>query len=115
MIEFAAILSGMPLPTKTPVDLATLERRSVLRALATLPFAATTLPALIACAQVPQRPPAFTLRPAPARQDLGLPVDQPTEVWGYNGSSPGPVLRFRQGETVDIDVLNELPEATTVH
>ncbi len=115
MIEFAAILSGMRLPTKTPVDTATVKRRSVLRALATMPFAASALPALLACAQAPPRAPALTLRPAPARQDLGLPVDQPTEVWGYNGSSPGPVLRFRQGEMVDIDVVNGLPEATTVH
>lgn len=36
-------------------------------------------------------------------------------MWRYNGASPGPVLRFRQGATVDIDVVNGLSEPTTVH
>lgn len=38
-----------------------------------------------------------------------------TPLWGYNGTTPGPLLRFRRGETVTIDVANSLPESTTVH
>ncbi|MEL0167200.1 MAG: copper resistance system multicopper oxidase [Pseudomonadaceae bacterium] len=34
---------------------------------------------------------------------------------GYNGASPGPVLRFREGEDVTIHVTNNLPETTSVH
>lgn len=34
---------------------------------------------------------------------------------GYNGKSPGPVLRFKEGETVTINVTNNLKEATSVH
>ncbi len=34
---------------------------------------------------------------------------------GYNKSSPGPVLRFREGENVTINVTNNLDEATSVH
>ena len=38
-----------------------------------------------------------------------------SETWGVNGSFLGPTLRARRGETVAIDLHNELPEATTIH
>jgi FtsP/CotA-like multicopper oxidase with cupredoxin domain len=38
-----------------------------------------------------------------------------TAVWGYEGSVPGPVLRYRQGERLRIEVQNQLPADTTVH
>ena len=38
-----------------------------------------------------------------------------TEVWGFNGSVPGPLLRFRQGDAVSIHVRNAIPQPTTVH
>ena len=34
---------------------------------------------------------------------------------GYNGASPGPVLRFDEGETVTINVTNNLDATTSVH
>lgn len=34
---------------------------------------------------------------------------------GYNGKSPGPVLRFKEGETVKINVTNNLEEMTSIH
>ena len=34
---------------------------------------------------------------------------------GYNGASPGPVLRFKEGEDVTINVTNNLDEPTSVH
>ena len=34
---------------------------------------------------------------------------------GYNGASPGPVLRFKEGEDVVINVTNNLSEMTSVH
>ena len=34
---------------------------------------------------------------------------------GYNGASPGPVLRFREGEDVTINVTNNLSESTSIH
>jgi FtsP/CotA-like multicopper oxidase with cupredoxin domain len=40
---------------------------------------------------------------------------KPAETWGFNGSYLGPTLRARRGETVRVDVRNELPETTTVH
>jgi len=34
---------------------------------------------------------------------------------GYNGASPGPVLRFQEGEDVTINVTNNLTEPTSIH
>ena len=34
---------------------------------------------------------------------------------GYNGASPGPVLRFTEGEEVTINVTNNLDEPTSIH
>ena len=55
------------------------------------------------------------LRLARARQPLvgsGYPA---TDVWAYNGSVPGPELRFRQGDRLAISVENGLEVPTTVH
>ena len=37
------------------------------------------------------------------------------QVWGYNGSTPGPTLIAYEGETVRVTVTNTLPVPTTVH
>ena len=34
---------------------------------------------------------------------------------GFNGTSPGPVLRFKEGEDVTINVTNNLSEPTSIH
>lgn len=34
---------------------------------------------------------------------------------GYNGASPGPVLRFKEGEEVTINVTNNLAVSTSIH
>ena len=34
---------------------------------------------------------------------------------GYNGKTPGPVLRFAEGEEVTIEVTNNLNESTSIH
>jgi manganese oxidase len=36
-------------------------------------------------------------------------------AWGYNGSSPGPVIEAVEGDRVRILVTNHLPERTSVH
>ncbi|MFO1329248.1 MAG: multicopper oxidase family protein [Rubrivivax sp.] len=38
-----------------------------------------------------------------------------TELWGFNGSCPGPLLRYRQGDEVALTVRNRLPQISTVH
>lgn len=39
----------------------------------------------------------------------------PTEVWAYNGTVPGPQLRIAVGDTLRVELRNELPMATTIH
>ncbi|MGY1814597.1 multicopper oxidase family protein [Blastococcus sp. SYSU D00820] len=38
-----------------------------------------------------------------------------TPTWGYEGAYLGPTLRARRGETVRVEVTNELMDGTTVH
>ena len=37
------------------------------------------------------------------------------DVWGYNGSMPGPTIEVNEGDRVRIQFRNGLPEPTTVH
>jgi manganese oxidase len=37
------------------------------------------------------------------------------DVWGYNGTCPGPTIQANQGDRVRIVFENHLPESTTVH
>lgn len=41
--------------------------------------------------------------------------DQWFDFWGYNGSTPGPLIEAVEGDRVRIVVHNKLPEPTTVH
>ncbi|MEO1292487.1 MAG: multicopper oxidase domain-containing protein, partial [Pseudomonadota bacterium] len=52
---------------------------------------------------------------APGQAGLVVPDGPATEAWLFNGQSPGPVLRARQGDTLVIEFENQLPEPTTVH
>ena len=55
----------------------------------------------------------FHLIAEPVRQEIfpGRVVD----LWGYNGSAPGPTIQVNQGDRVRIIVDNHLPEATSMH
>lgn len=55
----------------------------------------------------------FHLVPQSVQQEF-LP-GQMMNVWGFNGSMPGPTIEINQGDRVRIVVTNELPEETTVH
>ena len=57
----------------------------------------------------------IVLKAGTANATLVAPQGLPTGVWAYNGVVPGPLLRFRQGERLRIEVHNELNEPTTVH
>lgn len=41
--------------------------------------------------------------------------DVTTSTWGFNSDFLGPTLRAREGETVAVDITNDLAETTTVH
>lgn len=55
----------------------------------------------------------FTLEAKPGTSRILPDLDTPT--WGYNGSILGPTLRAAEGQKVRVDVINSLPELTTVH
>ena len=38
-----------------------------------------------------------------------------SDLWLYNGETPGPEIRVKQGETVRVRFTNNLPEPTSVH
>jgi FtsP/CotA-like multicopper oxidase with cupredoxin domain len=78
-----------------------------------------TAGAALGAAGLPASPSLAALRrtdlsPAVFRQRIRASGPE-TEVWGFNGSTPGPVLRYRQGDAVDIRVVNGLPQPTAVH
>ena len=54
-----------------------------------------------------------SLRAAPAEVEYlaGL----RTQVWAYNGSVPGPVIRAKVGDEIIVHFSNDLPEPTTIH
>lgn len=37
------------------------------------------------------------------------------EVWGYNGRYPGPMIEATVGDTLRVNLTNNLPEGTTIH
>ena len=41
--------------------------------------------------------------------------DKTIDVWGYNGSAPGPTIQVTQGDKVRVILKNELPEPTSMH
>jgi FtsP/CotA-like multicopper oxidase with cupredoxin domain len=50
----------------------------------------------------------FTLTPQARR------IDGRT-AWAYDGTVPGPTLRVRQGDRVEVTLVNHLPVSTTIH
>src|SRR5260370_14068817 len=52
---------------------------------------------------------------APGQASLSGPSYPETAVWAYNGQTPGPQARLRQGGHLRIVVENQLPQDTTIH
>jgi FtsP/CotA-like multicopper oxidase with cupredoxin domain len=55
----------------------------------------------------------FRLKAAPLKRKI-VPF-KTLDVWGYNGSCPGPTIQVTQGDRVRIHVENALPESTSMH
>jgi hypothetical protein len=55
----------------------------------------------------------FHLIAEPVKQEL-MP-GRIVNLWGYNGSAPGPTIQVNQGDRVRIIVDNHLPEPTSMH
>jgi len=55
----------------------------------------------------------FHLVAEPVKREIAPGME--ANLWGYNGSSPGPTIEAVEGDRVRILVTNNLPEHTTVH
>lgn len=55
----------------------------------------------------------FHLIAEPVRQQIA--PDKTVDLWGFNGSAPGPTIQIVQGDRVRIIVDNHLPEPTSMH
>jgi FtsP/CotA-like multicopper oxidase with cupredoxin domain len=74
----------------------------------------------VAAAVVPLRSQAEPAPPAPrlleARKgELRLSPAAATEIWGFDGATPGPLLRVRQGGDLSVRLLNRLETPLTLH
>ncbi len=57
----------------------------------------------------------YRLRAGPANVSIVGQNGPKTDVWAYNGQTPGPVIRARQGERLRIHFENNLVQPSTVH
>ncbi|WP_245625479.1 multicopper oxidase family protein [Ahrensia marina] len=57
----------------------------------------------------------FELVAGPSRQKLYSNEGVESDLWSYNGSTPGPEIRVKKGERVRIKFVNNLEEPTSVH
>ncbi|MGH9610858.1 MAG: multicopper oxidase domain-containing protein, partial [Bryobacteraceae bacterium] len=55
----------------------------------------------------------FHLAAEPVKQQLA--PKKTLDLWGYNGSAPGPTIQVNQGDRVRIVFDNHLPEPTSMH
>ena len=55
----------------------------------------------------------FHLTAEPVKQQIA--PDKTIDVWGFNGSAPGPTIQVTEGDRVRIIVDNHLPEPTAMH
>jgi len=55
----------------------------------------------------------FRLKAEPMKQKIA--PFKTIDVWGYNGSCPGPTIQVMQGDRVRIIFENALPESTSMH
>ena len=86
-----------------------MERRDFLRALAAVPLAsAAGRDATAADLRI-------ALEARPARVALVGAEHPATDVWCFEGRVPGPEIRVKRGARFRADVVNRLPEETTVH
>jgi len=83
-----------------------MKRRSLLQTLACVPaWSGLSLPVQAASPLVLAAAPAVL--PVAGQSDL--------PVWAYDAQVPGPVLRYRRGEVLDLELHNALPDPTTIH
>ncbi|MEO3417237.1 multicopper oxidase family protein [Roseovarius sp. CAU 1744] len=84
-----------------------IRRRGFLAGMATLP--------MLQSAGVAQAGEGVALSAAETLLQIAPPDYPRTQVWAYNGAVPGTPLRYRQGGTLNVRLVNRLEQGTTVH
>jgi FtsP/CotA-like multicopper oxidase with cupredoxin domain len=60
-------------------------------------------------------PPLRTLTAAPAKARLRPAPALDSEIWAFDGATPGPTLRIRQGEALRLELLNNTSAPLSLH
>ena len=87
-----------------------LTRRQILPA-AGFALSGLFMPPLV---QAQTAAPLRVLEAKKGRLNLTGKAGEDFEIWGFDGQSPGPILRLRKGEEVRLRVLNSLEQAMAV-
>jgi nitrite reductase (NO-forming) len=75
----------------------------------------THLPQPTVAPPLPHRPPTLVHVTLTAKEVTGYLADgKPYRFWTFNGSVPGPMIRVRQGDTVEVTLKNA-PDSTVSH
>jgi nitrite reductase (NO-forming) len=75
----------------------------------------TRLPAPTVAPPLPQRPATLVHVTLTTKEVTGYLADgKPYRFWTFNGSVPGPMIRVRQGDTVEVTLKNA-PDSTVSH
>lgn len=90
-----------------------ISRRSVLKALSATGFAFGVAPWRVPNAQAATGANVLVAKEGTAQ--LVGEAASATRIWGYNGKAPGPILRVTQGETLNVKLVNNLHQPTTLH
>jgi FtsP/CotA-like multicopper oxidase with cupredoxin domain len=77
--------------------------------------AALALPRMTWAGHQSQDPPTREFRLVARESDVEVAPGRAWRTWAYNGQTPGPQLRVRQGERLRVILENHLPEPTTIH
>jgi len=80
---------------------------------ARFPMMAQSGMAMSGASPTPLPPADYTLRIAPVTVELA--PDRILSTIGYNGTSPGPILRMKEGKQVTVDVINDTDTPELVH
>ncbi len=89
-----------------------LSRRTVLRGMAALPVAMASAGYGSSRAHADR---SIVLVAQTGQSPLRGKKKSPTPIWGYNGTSPGPLLRVRQGDELHVRLINQLTQPTSLH
>ena len=87
------------------------SRRNFLKACLVTPLLAATPEVTLANVRAP-----LTLTASKTSKRL-VPGDEykDASVWAFNRTLPGPELRFKKGDTLSVDFLNQLDEGSSIH